>query len=99
MSPRRKPTGYVPPPVAPEYKPDAYEEGMLAGLQLLKDYCSEATAPLRLLDAGIASGLLQPVANILGALLSAVEHRAMKALGDRRKAMRAEQSAAQGVES
>lgn len=72
-------------PAAPAFKKDEYEEGVFAALRLLGAYVDEKCDALREVDAGIATGLLGPVVNILGGLRSEMGSRAVDHLNDRRE--------------
>lgn len=71
---------------------DAYEEGVFAALKILKDYANAKCDALRDVDAGIATGLLGPVVNILGQLTSDVGYQLVEHLHARREAERSEQA-------
>lgn len=63
---------------------DAYEEGVFAALELLRDYVDAECQKLRDVDAGCATGLLGPVVNMLGDLRSRVDYKCIGHLHERR---------------
>jgi hypothetical protein len=77
----RKIAVHVPPP-SPLYVLSEYERGMLDALEIMTQARQDLSAPLRHLNAGVASGLVSAASHLIDTVVAEVEKRVQRRLGE-----------------